>query len=193
MCVRGRKSPRTSSSMIARVGSSSSTTWSLSHRTPRLTCRRKPGRELQDGGDFVRQYFHGMEMSGVETDPVFGSSPRSPCKIHASRPRRIPSRCRRVSIPRHPNCAWGSAAWRRSCPATSSRRSRGDLRSAGVSFVPSGIQTFVTQVLPSCLPISAPISRQAIPCSIQKFRMPASALEKREPRHWPKDGKRTWG
>ena len=37
----------------------------------------------------------------------------------------------------------------------SARRSRGPLRSAGVSFMPSGIQTLVRQVLPRALPIAA--------------------------------------
>ena len=39
----------------------------------------------------------------------------------------------------------------------SARRSRGPLRSAGVSFMPSGIQTLVTQGVPRALPMAAPI------------------------------------
>ena len=43
-----------------------------------------------------------------------------------------------------------------------SRRSRGLRRSAGVSFMPSGIQTLVTVGEPVVLPIAAPISRLAL-------------------------------
>ena len=62
----------------------------------------------------------------------------------------------------------------------SARRARGALRSAGVSFMPSGIQTLVTQVLPRALPMAAPISRERMQCSIQNWRMPLSRMRQRE-------------
>src|SRR5579862_3007323 len=63
----------------------------------------------------------------------------------------------------------------------SANRSRGARRSAGVSFMPSGTHTFVTQVLPRALPMSAPISRQRRQCSIQNCRMLLSRLDKVNP------------
>ena len=63
----------------------------------------------------------------------------------------------------------------------SARRSRGPLRSAGVSFMPSGIQRLVTQVLPRALPMAAPISRQRMPCSIQNLRIALFGCESVKP------------
>src|ERR1017187_10077109 len=58
----------------------------------------------------------------------------------------------------------------------STRRSRGPRRSAGVSFMPSGIQKLFRQVLPRALPMAAPISRDRMPCSIQNWRVALLAL-----------------
>ena len=46
--------------------------------------------------------------------------------------------------------------------SASASRSRGPRRSAGVSFMPSGIQTLVTAGVPSALPMAAPISRAGL-------------------------------
>ena len=58
-----------------------------------------------------------------------------------------------------------------------SSRSRGPTRSIGVSFMPSGIQKLVMQVVSSALPIAAPMRRQARPWAIQNSRMPESACD----------------
>jgi len=47
--------------------------------------------------------------------------------------------------------------------SASTRRSRGPRRSAGVSFMPSGIQKLLRQVSPRALPMAAPISRERMP------------------------------
>ena len=60
-------------------------------------------------------------------------------------------------------------------------RCRGPSRSTGTSLQPSGIHTLVTVVVPSWRPISAPILRQAIPCSIQNWRALSLALESVQP------------
>ena len=64
----------------------------------------------------------------------------------------------------------------RSAPANISSsdatsRSRGPRRSTGVSFMPSGIQWFVTHGVPSAAPIAAPMRRHAIAWRIQKARI----------------------
>ena len=47
--------------------------------------------------------------------------------------------------------------------------------------MPSGIQTLVTQGVPRRRPKASPIWRQAMPCSIQKRRMPASRWARVKP------------
>jgi hypothetical protein len=47
----------------------------------------------------------------------------------------------------------------------------------GVSFIPSGIQKLVMQVLPSAFPIASPIRRHAMPCAIQNSRIAGSACD----------------
>src|ERR1035441_7126650 len=64
----------------------------------------------------------------------------------------------------------GAIFFLKTASSATARRSRGPRRSAGVSFMPSGIQTLLRQVLPRALPIAAPISRERIPCSIQNWR-----------------------
>ena len=49
------------------------------------------------------------------------------------------------------------------------------------SFMPSGIQTLVMQGVPRRRPKASPILRQAMPCSIQNRRMPASRWAKVKP------------
>ncbi len=61
--------------------------------------------------------------------------------------------------------------------ATSISRWRGPRRSTGVSFMPSGIQRFVTQGLPRARPNAAPIWRQAMPCAIQNSRIARSGWD----------------
>ena len=57
-------------------------------------------------------------------------------------------------------CA-GSSGSANIASSDSISRSRGPIRSTGVSFMPSGIQTLVTQGVPSAFPIAAPIRRHA--------------------------------
>src|ERR1039458_1330844 len=70
----------------------------------------------------------------------------------------------------------GSIFFLRTASSDTARRSRGPRRSAGVSFMPSGIHTLLRQVLPRALPMAAPISRERIPCSIQNWQVALSAL-----------------
>jgi len=61
------------------------------------------------------------------------------------------------------------------------RRWRGASRSTVTSFIPSGIQTLVTQGVPRALPMAAPILRQQMPCSTQNLRIPSSACASVKP------------
>ena len=88
-------------------------------------------------------------------------------------PKSLPSTASRLCL--------GSIGSAKMASSDSASRSRGPLRSTGVSFEPSGIQTLVTQASPGASPIAAPIRRQAMPCSIQNRRMPASGWARVKP------------
>ncbi len=75
----------------------------------------------------------------------------------------------------------GSIGSAKTASSDRASRSRGALRSTGVSFEPSGIQTLVTHGLPSASPMAAPMRRQAMPCSIQKSRIAASGCDSVRP------------
>src|ERR1017187_8706297 len=77
--------------------------------------------------------------------------------------------------------SFGTIGFLKIASTDSASRARGELRSAGVSFRPSGIHTFVTQVLPRALPIAAPISRLLMQFSIQNLRIPLSACDSVKP------------
>ena len=74
------------------------------------------------------------------------------------------------------------SAPRRSRRATRSAARAGPTRSTGVSFMPSGIQTFVTQGVPSALPIAARdlAARDAVARS-RTARMPSSRCDSVKP------------
>ena len=86
----------------------------------------------------------------------------------------------------------GSIGSAKIASSDSSSRSRGPTRSTGVSFMPSGIQRFVTHGVPSARPIAAAIRRHACPCAIQKSRIGPVAVRQREVVGGASGARRTW-
>ena len=139
MCVRSevaaahqflRRSPRSSSVSI--------TTWSLSQRTPRLTCSRISSSHMQHRRELVGDRLGRMEVARVEAEQLLVRAPRSRDRTRASRRRSSPSRCRIACSRRRRGCARGRAARRRSRRAIAASRSRGPRRSIGSVLVAVG-------------------------------------------------------
>ncbi len=69
--TRSRNSPRTSSSISARVASSRMTTWSAVQRTPRLTCSNRRGTNCRIEETLSEMLSVGVEVTGVEAVDFF--------------------------------------------------------------------------------------------------------------------------
>ena len=104
----------------------------------------------EHGRDLVGDRLGGMEVAGVEAEQLLVAARRSPGRTRASRRRSSPSRCRTACSRRRRGCSagidrLGEDLVERLRPAARAGRCGRSV----TSFKPSGIQTLVTQGVPS--------------------------------------------
>ena len=121
------------------------TTWSLSQRTPRLTCSRISSRHGEHRGDLVGDDLGRVEVAGVEAEQLLARDGVAEVELVRADDVALRAEAEQLALDRVEVVLAGRSARRRSRRATAASRSRGPLRSTGVSLMPSGIQTLVTQ------------------------------------------------